>query len=821
VFLQPFRFKLYSSFVLNRNISLKSVFLLFLLALSAHGFAQNGKGVIAGNILDADNSKSVAGATLVLKNINDSLKDISLVSDEEGSFLFEQLADGYYSLRIKMLGYSPVRIDSIYIRAERSDFNLPDIKMSRSTSDMESVTIYAEKPLIENKDGKITFNASESALSNASSATELLKQTPLVSTDNDGNLLMKGKEVKILIDDKPVEMDARQLQDLLESMPGSMIEKIEVLTTPPPQYANERGGVINIVTKKGKVGKSGRINLNYGTRGEAGVSGSYSYRKNKIAFNASAGYSYNRYRGESYSIRQNVYADSTNVFRTDGNSYSINNRPNGRAGFDYEFNKMNLLNASFNINSRDNDGESGTSYRNINQYDVLYRLSNRAVGSSVKSLNPSGNITYTRKWKTPGQVLRITGSFAFSKNDNSRYFYQQFLDTAGIFNGVDSTQQQLTNSTNNTLSARINYDKPMSENNKIILNFGGSASRYTLDNELVSSYLKKPDSVLVQNDLLSNKFQFFQNIYTARAAVRYQFFTGFFVNIGIQQEYASTSFDISKNINRYPNKYYSTLPFANITRRWENGYSLTAGYKRSVQRPGINNLNPSVDYTDPYNTRFGNPYLQPYYADNIDLGAGYWKKKYNFNIGVGYNALQNIFSSLRTLDTSGKTFTSWYNLSGRKEYEANAFGGVNIGKKLKLNSSASYIYNVYSSHDQKVRKYHNGGSFHSSLNSNYQWNRLMNLTGNFTYNRFANPQGAVRTRLSMSLGVQRKFFDKKLSVSLNVVDPFNQQQSAYFINAPNYNLENYSRSNSRNLRVAAAYSFKKKAKKKVAGKKVK
>ena len=32
-------------------------------------------------------------------------------------------------------------------------------------------------------------------------------------------------------------------------MPGSMIERIEVMTNPPPQYANEPGGVINIITK--------------------------------------------------------------------------------------------------------------------------------------------------------------------------------------------------------------------------------------------------------------------------------------------------------------------------------------------------------------------------------------------------------------------------------------------------------------------------------------------------------------------------------------------------------------------------------------------
>lgn len=795
------------------------LFFLLLLLIFLSASAQPGKGVIGGNLMDADNSKAIAGATITISLMNADSAGQSMVSSETGEFLFEGLANGYYSLQVKMSGYSALRFDSINIREERTDFNLPDIKMARSASDMESVVIYAEKPLIENKDGKITFNASESALSNSSSATELLKQTPLVSTDNDGKLLMKGKEVKILIDDKPVEMDARQLQDLLESMPGSMIEKIEVLTTPPPQYANERGGVINIVTKKGKIGKSGRLNMNYGTRGEAGISASFSYRKNKIAFNTSAGYSYNRYKGESYSIRQNMYADSSNFFRTDGNNYSINNRPNGRASLDYELNKMNSFNFTLNVNSSDNEGESGTAYRNINQYDVLYRLSNRTVGSGFNAINPSANISYAHKWKTPGEVLRIIGSVAYSKNRNLRDFYQRFLQPDGTFTGTDSTQQQQTRSNNHTLALRINYDKPLKDK-KTMLNFGTTVNRYNLHNELVTSFLRKSDSSMVVNDLLSNDFEFYQTVYTLRFAVRYQFFQNFFMNVGLQEEYAATSFDIKKDSNHYPNNYYSTLPFANLTRKWENGYSITASYKRSVQRPGMNNLNPSVDYSDPYNTRFGNPYLQPYYADNYDLGVGYWKKKFNINASVGYNSLQHIYSALRTLTTDGKTITSWYNLSGRKEYEASMFGGVNIGKKLKLNASGSYTYNEYSEHDVKVNRYRNGGSLHSSVNGNYQFSTIMNFTGNFTFNRFANPQGTVRNRLSMSMGVQRKFFNKNLSVSLNMVDPFSQQQNTNFIYAPNYNLETYSMSNSRNFRIAAAYTFKKKvAKKKVPVKK--
>jgi outer membrane receptor protein involved in Fe transport len=54
-------------------------------------------------------------------------------------------------------------------------------------------------------------------------------------------------------------------------------------------------------------------------------------------------------------------------------------------------------------------------------------------------------------------------------------------------------------------------------------------------------------------------------------------------------------------------------------KKWKNEISITLSYKRTLQRPGLNELNPSVDYSDPYNTRFGNPYLQAYSADNFDF----------------------------------------------------------------------------------------------------------------------------------------------------------------------------------------------------------
>ena len=266
-----------------------------------------------------------------------------------------------------------------------------------------------------------------------------------------------------------MELNAKQLQDMLESMPGSMIEKIEVMTTPPPQYANERGGVINIVTKKGKVGFNGRVNVNYGTRGEAGLSGNLTYRKNKFALNINAGFGYNEFEGKNYSRRQNIYVDSTNYFNINGNSVNLNRRPNFRASIDYELNKKNSINFTTSYNANSADNSNGTEYINLNNASQIYRLSNRATGTSTTSINPNFNLTYTLKTKDPKEVLRIITGLNFNDNNTDRDFYQKYFNADYTPTGADSTQQQLTHIKNNTFNLRVNYDKPL-RNKKLLLN---------------------------------------------------------------------------------------------------------------------------------------------------------------------------------------------------------------------------------------------------------------------------------------------------------------------------------------------------------------
>ena len=793
-----------------KKLTLSIIFSVF----GLHSFSQgNNPGIITGDVLD-ESKKAIEGVTVSLTSFGDSTKRRSAVTDKNGNFLFEKISFGYYRLRFSHIGMQNLALDSINIRQERFDFNLNDVVMKQNASgQLDEVIIYAEKPLIESKDGNITFNAGESAIAAGSNASDLLNNIPLVAKDPTGKITVRGKEPKILIDDKPVELNLQQLQDLLESLPGSSIEKIEVMTNPPPQYANEQGGVINIVTKKGKVGRTGRVSVSGGTRGEVSINGNFSYRKQGFSLSINAGAGYNRLQGDGYSIRNNIYSDSSNFFNTKNNYGNKNWRPNFRLNMDYDITKTQSINFVLQYNQNNYHNRNRTEYTNINRFGNIYRLSEREILSDGDNYSPNMNFTYTKKGKMAGEALKIITGGNFSVNKSDRDFFQQFFNPDHAFNGIDSTQEQLTNNRSNGYNIRVDYNKPLS-NKKTFLSFGTFYNRSNSHIMVNASYLKKPDMIFLKSEPLSNEFKFHQTIGNLRASVRQVLKENFSITAGAAVEQTLIWFELFKENRDAKNNYWTFLPFANINRNWKDKLNLTLAYRRSIRRPGINELNPAIDFGDPYNIRFGNEKLVASTAHNFDLVVGRTKQLYYINFGMGYNIVENIFSQVRTLIPGEKTQITWENISGRKEYELSTWGGLTITKKLKSNLSASYTFNQYSTFDKTVNRYRNGGSFTSNINSTFSPKDVLNFTGSFTFNRFANPQGYALWSWSMNVGVQRKFFDKKLTVTANIIDPFVQQNRNYTYGT-NFNLQSFSTAQTRNFRLSVGYNFTKVPEKKL------
>jgi hypothetical protein len=779
------------------------------LLIGTQVFAQRssgGGGIVTGNVLEEASGKAVISATVELLCPAEPSRSRSTTTNGNGEFSFSSLDMGVYQLKISMIGFNTLSIDSIRLRPERSDFSLNDLKLSPKTTEMQAAVVYAEKPLVQSKNGNVTFNAAESPLSAGSSASELLKNVPLISTDADGNITVRGKQPRILIDEKPVNLNASQLQDFLDALPGNMIERIEVMTNPPPQYANEEGGVINIVTRKGKIGIGGRLSVYAGTRGETGANFNANYRDRKLSVNLSGGEGYNLYQGDGWSKRENIYPDSTNYLNTTSNYTYKNTRPNARLSIDYDLDKNNFLNLVAQVNRNDFHNRNFTEYTNINQADSIYQISDRNKLSRGTNVNPNFSVTYRHKGAQPGEDFQVIGSYDYSSNLVHRDFYQPYFFADHTPTGVDSNQQQDNNSWIRGYNIRADYNKPLI-GQKTFLYLG---SFYNYSGNLVdvkTQFLNKADSSWTTSDQLSSNLRFVQTITDFKASLRQNFGKGLSFTAGTALERTGIGFNLYSLKHDTSNHYWDWLPFANFNKTWENQWSVTLVYRRTIRRPGLGELNPSVDYSDPYNIRFGNPALQASMSHNFDFYLGKNNNKYYLNYGVSFNKVQDIFSQIQTLLPNGVTQTTYQNISDRNEYSTSSWAGYTFSRQLRVNLGASYTFNQYSQYDHITNNYHDGGSLYSNFNLTYTPTRLWNITGSFLFNRWANPQGTSSSYVSMNMGVQRKFFDRRLIVTLNVTDPFIQQHGLSQTYGTNFYQESYGTTQTRNFRLTLSYDL--------------
>ncbi len=767
-------------------------------------------GSLIGNVLDNVSGKALPFASLSLARLDLNQTPFSLVTDKNGGFDFEKLPFGYYRLTVDVVGFAKYHLDSIHIYAERVDINLGDIKLSTSAATLNEVVVYAEKPLIENRDGKVIYNVAESPLSNGTNASEMLRNLPLMNANPDGTLLLRGKEPLILMDEKPVNLTGQQLSDLLESLPANVVEKVEVMQTPPPEYATYPGGVINIITRKGRVGIYQKLSVSGGTRGEAGISGHFNYRSSKLNISSGIGYGSSVNQGNSWSHRQNIYRDSVNYFYSQSEFHNRSRHPNARFQADYDFTKKSTASFVYQGNLNFYQNSSHVLYSNRDSLLNVYKASSRDNAYGGNGYNHGISGSYQWKGKNPVEKLQVYSGINFSKNENNRDFYQQFLRTDFLPTGLDSTQVQLTDNYITSWYVNANYNKPLNDTGTVYLSMGSTYSSNTHHNMLNTSFLRKADQALVENAILSNDFYFHQSVYTGRLALVIGLWHNVKLIVGAQAENTRTDFRFVKgNAPNANNSYWRVLPNLTLRKEFDREFNMSFVFRETIRRPGMNELNPSIDFSDPFNVRFGNPYIQPSLTDNFDLNFSYAAKKFNINASFGYNRVKNVFNSIRTLIDSGKTQTTWQNISDQEEYQASVWSGITIAKKLRISISGGYNYNKYSAREKQLYRYVDGGTAYATFNYTYSPDNLTIIEANNRYTSFATPQGRSRSNVNMSLSVQRKFFSKRVIIGISAIDPFGLQKYNGFTYGSNFNIESYSISNTRNFRLSVSYQLSK------------
>ena len=772
--------------------------------------SSNFNGSILGSIIEAKSEKVLSGVTIQLKNKSEQQQTLSLISDKHGVFEFSKLIPGYYSLHFSILGFATTVIDSLLLNEEKPDINLGDIKLNEAATSLTEVIVYASKPLIENRDGKLIVNVAESPLNNGVSASEMLRNLPLMNVNPDGSLLMQGRVPLILMDEKPVNLSGQQLADLLESLPANVVERVEIMSNPPPEYATYPGGVINIVTKKGRIGLYQRVSMSAGTKGEKAISTNFNYRSSKFNLLSTFGIGNGEVRGSSYAHRQNIYKDSVNYFYTNNAFKNLSTTPNMRIQADYDFNKKSNATLVYqgNVNYYHNHSYILSTY--MDSTFRIYKANTRTNDYDGDGFSHSISSAYNWKGKNPVEKLQITSGISFSKNDNNRDFYQQFLQSNFMPTGLDSTQVQLTDNFVHSFYLNTNYNKPFNDSGNIYVSVGSNYANNNNHNILSTSFLNKLNNSYISNNLLSNNFYFNQSIFQLRASLIIGLPKKWRIITGVQAERTATNFQfIQGNSADANNEYINYLPNITIRKEFNTEFNMSWVFRETIKRPGIVESNPNIDYSDPYNIRFGNPLIQPTLNDNYDFNFSYVKTKFNFNGNIGYNHVKNVFNAIRTLIENGKTQTTYQNISDQDEYSGSIWTGFTIAKVFKMNLSGGFIYYNFSDREKTLYKYVNGTTQYFTLNYSYAINTLSMIEVSNKYGSYINPQGKSHSNINMSISLMHKFFDKKLIVSIASYDPFGLQKYDGYTAGTNFYIVSHSESNTQNFRLSISYQLSK------------
>jgi len=678
---------------------------------------------------------------------------IKIKGYEQGMFL-EASASGYTS---EYLPVTPPQKDTV-------EWN---VLLHFQQQQLNDVIVNGNGPRIERKADRVIFNVANSIASNGSDVFELLKKTPGVQVSHD-EIGMTGKNtVSIMIDNRLVQSDdGEELEALLRSMPSTDIERIEVISAPPAKNdAQGNSGIINIVTKKKrKNGFNGTVTGSYEqrTKGSEHVDGSFNYRKDKL----------NVYGNSSVNKNRFISLQKTNTFYPAQQQNQIldqDNRPlytYSQFGFDYNLKPNAILGFRYTLGTL--DGKRDENYDNeVLQIPSLAKDSTMFTNAFATDKGRRNVFDLNYEWKidSSGKKLTINSNYFTRKGDKSRAFNTSNFFTDGSSTGVSSDNKTYGTIKTDITTANIDYEMPT---RVAVLSFGAKASFVHNNSDNIFTTFQGTGYVVDNNK--TNTFDYKENTQAAYVSAQ-RSFGRWDLQLGFRGEYTQTkgySFNLSQTNT---NSYFKIFPTAYIQYKMNDAHNFNFNYSRRIERPSFWIMNPFRIYTTETSYEEGNPFLQPAFSNNFELGYTY---KSIFTMTLFSQHVTSLITRVSHIDTVNNAFNFISANAGKQaQYGITMTLSVN---PLPFWESTTQLFGTYSKfsstfYDADVS--YTRPSFSVETNNDFTLNRSGTWMAELGFSYTSAQQSdfdVQRHFCNLSAGIKTFLFHKKLMVTLDAED---------------------------------------------------
>lgn len=792
------------------------VILSLLLTVNAFGQHQRQErkmpsiGVITGSISDSISDKPIEYANITLINSRDSAAVTGGISNSMGDFDIREIPLGRYSIRFEFMGYETLVMDDIRLSPRESvEKDLGVIHLSPTTLEGDQVNVEGESPLFVQMIDKKVFNVDKSLNAEGNSAIEVLEQIPSVDVDVDGVISLRGSSnVKILIDGKPSGLSNEDNSSLLEQIPSSTIENVEIITNPSAKYDPEgMSGIINVVIKTNRLkGFTGTVGAGYADADRNSINGQVNFRNKKI--NISSMLAYRQGTHEMDGTNHMTTYDSSHVIRniTDQESDGVRRHGSytGRLSTEYSLTPKNKLSAGLMLSQRSRNFEEHIDYEQGLTETTILPVYERDSDGESKSQSISYSFGWEKDFAGDGQELIADFRQTRNHSDESGEHVQN-----GYSDPISYFEEQYTDGEDETLTRtfQIDYVHPYGEKHKLEL--GLKSTTTEKDNRFGSQSLDSLGGVYVEDEHLNSHFLYNESIHSAYGTYGQQFgLIG--IQGGLRLEQALTESDIFDG-NTFSNDYQSIFPSFHLSYTLAPQRDVQVSYSRRVNRPRIRSLIPISRYHDPLNIRTGNPELLPEYIDSYELNYSQFSKGVSFSTGLYYRKINDLirrYKEIQYIDGDAIAFLTYKNLDQGHSYGAEAMINGRFMKKVRLMLSGNVTRTIIDKSGLEADI--NTDSYGYFLRGTATYSPFEN-TDIQVFTMYRSPrqiaQGSMSDMLFSNLSIKQRFMENKGSVSLQVSDLFNGRRFEFDLETDQFDQIRKRSFGSRYIRVNFSYKF--------------
>ena len=737
----------------------------------SNNYNQTKEFIISGVISSLESEELLEYATITLLDPNDNNVITGGITDNLGRFSIPAQS-GKYNILIEFISFKNLNLNNVDLN---KDLNLGKIKLELDYESLGEVEIIAEETSVEIRLDKKIYTVGKDLTVRGGTGSDVLDNIPSVSTDIDGNILLRGNDAaRILINGKPSRLVGIN-SSFIKELPADAIEKVEVITSPSARYEAEgSGGIINIILRKSKkLGFNGSISANTGNPKSNSISTNINYRSGKINFFNSSSV-YDRIRpGSSSGITEYFNGSEPSTFFSEdrereriSDGYFINN------GFEWYIDDKTSLLGSFFYNDYSSDNlESNT----IRELDANSNILNTIIQNDYEDdvdNNREYNLNFEKKLDEDGQLITIDLQY-----ENSKEWENSIIDENSIVN-----ESVIENIQSESFLIRSDFVLPIGENRQFEAGIRIESEDDITDYKVFDNI----DNVFVEDLNQSNLFQYKEQIsalytqYGVKVDEKYSFL------LGLRLE------NTLKNVNQLTIQDFTKIddtglfPTFNFGLEFGDDETLTFGYNRRIRRPWSRFINPFPTKISPILIWQGNPYLDPTYSNNLDLG---YVKKYESSFTVNTSAyFQKSTNSINTIIEETGEFANIngvdvpivlrtpINLSTNERFGFELNLSYRKGRKWNINSNFNLFQN-------KVEGTYNDIVYDSeNVSWSFRLNNKVTLPGKVDWQTRMNVRGPNETAVSKSdgdfsidLAFSKELFKDNATLTLNIKDLLDQR----------------------------------------------